>query len=109
MTIQDQIRLHKEISKKIEELEEQKKLLGASIMKQMMGKSLQIDRFLVRRCSRISISTTLDEARTFNATKMEEVVDKDKIKTIYKSGRPLPGVKEIEYIQISTLEEIPTF
>lgn len=107
MKLEEQIQLHKEISKKIEELEEQKKNLSLSIMQSMSGKSLQLGRYLVRRFSRLSISTTLDQARTVNAIKTEEVVDKEKIKALYKSGQPFPGVKEIEYIQISVSEEVP--
>jgi hypothetical protein len=101
MNLEEQIHKHKEISKKIEELEELKRALGQSIMHAMQGKSLQLGCYLVKRYSRLSISTTPDEARDFNAIKLEEVVDKDKIKALYKSGRPIPGVKEIEYIVIS--------
>ena len=106
MSLEDQIRLHKEISIKIEELEEQKKALGQAIMQAMTGKSLQIGGYLVKRYSRLCISTTPDQARLFHAVKFEEVVDKDKIKTLYKSGTSLPGVKEIDYIQISVQDRI---
>lgn len=45
MNLEEQIRLHKEISQKIEELEEQKKALGQTIMQAMSSKSLQVDRY----------------------------------------------------------------
>ncbi len=105
MHLKDQIRLHKEISQEIVKLEEQKKALSLSIMQTMTGKSLQLDGFLVKRFSRLSISTTIDQARPLDAIKLEEVVDKDKIKTLYKSGLSISGVKEVEYIQVSLLEE----
>lgn len=101
MSLEDHIRQHKEISLKIEELEEQKKALGQEILRRMEGKSLQVNGYLVKRCSRVSISSTIDQARLFQATKMEEVVDKDKLKALFKSGTVVPGIKVIEYIQIS--------
>jgi hypothetical protein len=101
MNLEEQIRQHKEISLKIEQLEEQKRSLGQSIMQAMQGKSLQLGPYLVRRFCRLSISTTIDQARSFNAVKLEEIVDKEKIKTLYRNGSAFPGVKEIEYIQIS--------
>ena len=101
MTLEEKIHLHKEISLKIEELEQQKKALGQEIMSAMTSKTLQIDNYFVRRCSRLSISMTIDQARSFNATRQEEVVDKEKVKVLYQSGTSVPGVKEIEYIQIT--------
>lgn len=99
-TLQNQIRLHKEISKKIDELETQKRQLGTAIMQQMQSKTLKIPGYFVRRCSRLSINTSLDEARSFDAVRLEETVDKEKIKVLYASGNPISGVSEIHYIQI---------
>lgn len=103
MDLANQIKQHKELSKQIEKLEEQKKALGLSIMQQMKTKTLQVPGYLVRHCSRLSFNLTLEEARSFNAIKHEEVVDKDKLKTIYHSGRSIQGVSEIHYIQILEL------
>lgn len=104
MSLEDQIRLHKELSRKIEELEEQKKALGMTILQQMQGrKSLQLAGFLVRRFDRLSIKLSIEEARSLNAVKVEEAVDKDKIKALYHNGHPIKGVSEIQYIQISTV------
>jgi hypothetical protein len=100
MFLEDQIKLHKELSKKIEEMEEQKRQLGAAIMQQMQNKTLQIPGFFVRHCSRLSIKLTLEEARAFNAVKLEETVDKDKIKVLYNKGNKIEGVTEIHYIQV---------
>jgi hypothetical protein len=101
MILEEQVRQHKEISLKIEELEAQKKILGESILQSMECKSIKLGSYLVRRCSRVSISSTIEEARQFEATKMEEVVDKDKLKDLYKQIGTIPGVKTIEYIQIT--------
>lgn len=100
MDLQHLIKQHKELSKKIEEMEEQKRALGAAIMQQMNNKTLQVPGYFVRLCNRLSIKLTIDEARYLNAVKMEEVVDKDKIKDLYNSGKPINGVSEIRYIQI---------
>jgi hypothetical protein len=105
MNLEEQVRLHKEISLKIDQLEEKKRSLSQSIMEAMEGKSLQLGRYLVRRYSRISISTTIDQARAFNAIKTEEVVDKEIIKALHKCGTPIPGIKEVEYIQIAIRDE----
>ncbi len=101
MELEEQIRLHKEISKKIEELEEQKRLLSQAIMQSMSEKTLQMGSYFVRRYSRLSITMTPDEARPYNAVKLEETVDKEKIKELFKQGNSIAGVKEIEYIQIT--------
>jgi hypothetical protein len=103
MNLEEQIKLHKELSRKIEELESQKKALGSKIMQQMQSKTLRLGEFFVRCCSRISIKLSIEEARSLNAIKLEETVDKDKIKTLYRNGQPIKGVSEIQYIQISNI------
>ena len=100
--LQDQVRLHKELSKKIEELESQKKDLGAAIMQQMTDKLMVLPGFVVRRCNRLTIKLTIDQARALSAIKLEETVDKEKIKALYHSGQSISGVSEIQYIQIAT-------
>lgn len=103
MNLHEQVKLHKELSKKIEELEEQKKALSLAIMQQMQDKVLLLDNFIVRRYNRLSIKTSIEEARAFNAVKLEETVDKDKIKALYNNGHPISGVSEIQYIQVSLM------
>lgn len=102
MNLEDQIRLYKDLSKKIEELEEQKKALSLTIMQAMPAKTLKIAGFVVRCCSRLNIKLTIEEARNFNAVKLEETVDRDKIKALCKDGQLIKGVSEIKYIQISS-------
>ena len=103
MNLEDLARQHKEISLKIEELEAQKKALGQTLLQAMNGKTLQLGPYIIKRCSRLSITSTIDQARPYQAIKVEEVVDKDKLKVLYQNGMPIPGVKHIEYIQISML------
>ena len=102
MNLQDQVKLHKEISKKIEELESQKKELGLAIMQQMTNKTVNLPGFVVKLCKRLSIKLTIEEARALSAVKMEEIVDRDKIKVLYNKGHSINGVSEIQYIQISS-------
>lgn len=61
--------------------------------------------FLVRRYNRLCIKLTIQQARTLNAIKLEETVDKDRIKDMYNKGQSIDGVSEIQYIQISALQE----
>lgn len=104
MNLEEQIKLHKELSLKIEELEQEKKILGNSIMQQMSGASLQVPGYLVKRFSRLSIKLSIDDARALNAVKMEEAVDKDKIKSLYHQGHPVQGVSETHFIQVQKLK-----
>lgn len=101
MNLQEQVKLHKELSKKIEELEGQKKTLGSAIMKQMTSKTMTFPGFVVRQFNRLSIKLTIEQARAFSAIKLEETVDKDKIKALYNNGQLIDGVSEIQYIQVS--------
>lgn len=82
MDLEDQVRLHKELSKKIEELESKRKDLGAAIMQQMSGKIMYVPGFVVRCYNRICIKLSIEEGRSLNAIKLEESVDKEKIKTL---------------------------
>lgn len=107
MNLQEQIKAHKEISRKIEQLELEKKALGIAIMQQMQGKSLKVADYLVKRFMRLSFKVSIEEARALNATKMEEIVDKDKLKVLYQHNPTIPGVSEVHYIQISMLDSQP--
>lgn len=78
-------------------------------MLQMKEKILKIGLFTVRRCSRLSIKLTLDEARALNAVKMEEMIDKEKIKSLCQNGQKIHGVTDIEYIQITKMKLISIY
>lgn len=109
MDLEEQIKLHKEISRQIASLEEKRKALGVSILQQMPGKVLNIGNFVVRHYNRLSISVSVEEARKYEAVKLEEVVDKAKLKALYNEGQPIEGISEINFIQISekpAMEEV---
>lgn len=99
--LEEQIKRHKEISQQIEQLEEQKRTLGLAIMEQMSCNSLQIPGYRVKLCKRISIKLSIEEARSLNAVKLEETIDKEKIKILFSNGQGIHGVSEIQYIQIT--------
>ena len=107
MNLEEQIKLHRELSNKIEEMEEQKRALSALIMQQMSTKTLQVPGFLVRCFQRLSIKLSIEEARSHQAVKLEEVVDKDKIKALYQKGHQIKGVSEIRYIHILERPNFP--
>ncbi|HSW71907.1 MAG TPA: hypothetical protein VLG44_00670 [Chlamydiales bacterium] len=101
MNLEEKIAAYKEIVKKIDELEEEKKELGKAIMQEMQGKTMQVANFMVRKYSRLLIKIPLEKARILGAVKMEEAVDKEKIKALYQLDKSIEGVSEIQYIQIS--------
>lgn len=109
MSLEEQIKNYKEISRAIEALEEQKKALGAAIFAKMAGNMCQTNEYVVRKVERLSYSVSIEDARMYQATKMEETVDKDKIKALYQSGHPIPGVKEIKYIQVTEKKPSPVY
>jgi hypothetical protein len=73
----------------------------------MPEKTLKTADYLVRCYQRLNIKTSLEEARLFDATKMMETVDKDKIKQLHELGEAVPGISEIHYIQVSNLKTNP--
>jgi hypothetical protein len=75
-------------------LGKKKKELADAILTLMPNEVLETTDFKVTRKQNLSIHTTLEEARKFNATKMVEQVDKEKIKQLYLSGIPVEGVEK---------------
>lgn len=107
MELEHKIAKYKELGQQIAELEKQKKTVVAEILhcipKEM--KSIQVAGNSVKRVRRLSIRTSLETAKLFEAVKMQEVVDKAKIKRLYEQGEAIPDVTEFEYIQVSSLKE----
>jgi hypothetical protein len=100
MDLEEQIKSFDEIGKKIEELEKEKKALGIAIMGQMQEKTVQVASYIVRRCSRLSIKLSIEDARSLDAIQLEESIDRKKIKALFRQGAQIPGVSETHYIQI---------
>jgi len=106
MEIEELVTAYKEIAFKIEELEKAKKVLSQSIMKEMTTKTVQVGNYMVRRYSRLSVRVSLENARVLDAIKIEETVDKDRIKEIYQQGQPIEGVSEIQYVTVSKMRDL---
>lgn len=104
MTLEEKVNAYKELRSKIEELENQKKLLVAEILQLIPKetKSMQVSGSTVRRYSRLSIKISIENAKILDAVKMQEVVDREKIKKLFDRGEHLPDVEEIHYIQVSS-------
>jgi len=105
MEIEEKIAKYKELGKQISELEEQKKILVSEILRCIPKetKSIQVAGHSVKRICRLSIRTSLETAKLFKAVKIQEIVDKEKIKRLYEEGQNIPDVSEFEYIQVSCL------
>lgn len=102
MELLKKVQAYKEVQRKIEELEEQKKLLVSEIL-DLMPKdepSVQLDAYRVKRTTRLSIRISLQDAEAFGAVKMEKMVDRKMIKELFQEGKTLPDVSEITYIQV---------
>ena len=104
MSLENEIREYHSLSLQIKELESKKKELGNLILQQMIEKKIAVSEFIVRRYDRISIRTTLSVARTWQATKTEEIVDKKKILDLVSQGKNIPGVAGYSYVTVSTAE-----
>ena len=101
MDLEEAVKTHKQLSEQIDALEKQRKDLGQMIMQQMGDKIIHVSHYIVRHCSRLSIKLSLEDARLLDMVKTQEVVDKERIKSLYEEGHHVPGVSETHYIQIS--------
>ncbi len=64
---------------------------------------IKLQNLQVKRYSRLTIKTTIETAKSFGATKIEEIVDKDEIKKLVTQGIFIDGVTESTYIIVSKL------
>ena len=105
MELEEKIAKYKELGKQISELENEKKALVSEILQCIPRetKSIQVAGNSVKRVRRLLIKTSLEAAKLFHAVKIQEVVDKEKIKQLFEQGQEIPDVKEYEYIQVTSL------
>lgn len=104
MILQNKVDRYIELRTQIEELERQKKELSAEIL-ELIPKdtaNIHLPNCRVKRASLLSIRISLENAKQFGAIRMKEVVDRDKIKELYKAGQNLPDVSEVHYVQVYT-------
>ena len=107
ISFEERIKAYDALKRKIDALEEERKDLMRAILQQMPEKKIEVAGYIVRRCTHFSIKLSLAEARAIDAIKIEEVIDKKKIKALYQLGKLVEGVSETEYLRLSkeTLEE----
>ena len=104
LSLEEQVRAHKELSLQISALEEKRKELGLLIMQQMPEKKVSLGDYVVRRHDRFTFKTPIEEARKLGATK--EVLDKEALKKLYESGQEISGVSHFSYISVQKSESI---
>lgn len=106
--LENEVLAYKELSKQIDLLTEKRKMLGNEILQKLSrdSKTFQIAGYRVQRCSRFSIKTSIEDAKVYGATKMQEVLDKDEIKRLYEMGEPIPDVQKFEMIAISNAKAL---
>jgi hypothetical protein len=104
-SLEEQIHAYKELTRQIADLEERKKELSLAILEQMSEKTLSVKGYVVRRYDRLSFQVSLEQARELNATKMEEVLDKDALKKLHQAGQSIPGISSSQFIQVSLQKE----
>lgn len=106
MSLEEKIVRYREIQEKIKLLEEEKKKVYQEILDSFPDcqKEIFSQTCRVRKFVRMTIKTTLEEARIFQATKTEEIVDKDKIKALIKTGMSIPNVDQVAYFLIQDLK-----
>ncbi len=62
--------------------------------------TVSIPGYRIKRASLLSIKTSLESAKQLGAVKMKEIVDKEKIKKLYREGHNPPDVSEVHFIQV---------
>lgn len=106
--LEEKVAEYLELKKAIEELEARKKTLASEILECMPKESRRVDlkESWVRKASIFSIKTSLMHARKLGAVKIEEVLDKERLKQLYRLGENPPGVSEIHYVQVYSNSKI---
>ena len=80
MDLAEKIATYKQLIQQIEMLEEEKRKISQEIISEMPDKKFETAEWKATRYERLSIRPALELARLLDATKMEEQVDKEKIK-----------------------------
>lgn len=101
MDLAQKIAAYKQLIVAIEALEKEKQRISQEILAEMPDKRFDTAEFRAIRYQRLSIRPTLELARMLDATKMEEQIDKEKIKQIFYSGVFIEGVEMRSYLTVT--------
>ncbi len=106
MSLEEKILKYKQIQEQVKRLEEEKQHVYKEILQSFSQDEKEVfsANYRVKRYFRMTIKTTVDEARNFQATRTEEIVDKEKIKELVHSGIFVPNVTESAYFFIYSLK-----
>jgi hypothetical protein len=86
MNLEEMAIEYKALGVQIETLEERRKELGQQILGVMTTKKMEVGKYRLSQYKRLFVSTSLEQARLFDATKKEERVDQEKVKALYRAG-----------------------
>jgi len=64
-----------------------------------------IGEYEVAKRTRVNIKTPVEVARELGCTKQEEVLDKPKLTTLYKSGVKVPEITESTYLSVRRIKQ----
>lgn len=101
MSLEEKVIAYRMLADQIAALEEQRKTLGQEIFQMMTVHAIHFSQLTAKKYHRINIKTSLEDARRYQATKLEEVVDKEKIKKLLALGTSIPDISEINYIVVT--------
>ena len=109
MSLETKIARYDELRQQIEDLENQKKALMSEILELLPQETptVSIPGYRIKRASLLTIKTSLESAKQLGAIKLTEVVDKEKIKKLYREGHNPPDVTEVHFIQVYTVPVAP--
>ena len=102
MEFDEKVKVCKELSLEIARLDEKRRALSKEIFAEMPKELNAVDSgdYRIRKCKRIVIKTTIDEAREFDAVSVQEVVNKDRLKRLHTMGHLVPNITQYDYIAI---------
>jgi hypothetical protein len=99
--LEELVREYLKLSKEINALEIRKSALNREISDRVSEKKTEVADGIVRRFERLSIRTPIEVARGLGATKTEEVLDKDMLKSLHESGSVIQGITLLSFVQVS--------
>jgi len=101
MDFEELCKAYLEITRKIDELTEQKDELKHRILAAMPTKTATTAQYKVTKVRQILVKTNLECARNLGYTVMREQVDKETIRKLYSEGVSIPDIEQIEYVKIT--------
>lgn len=101
MDLAEKIAVYRQLIEQIEMLDQQKQKISQEILAEMSDKKFETAEFKAIRYQRLSMRPSLELARQLDATKMEEQIDKEKIKQLFHAGIPIEGVEMRAYLVVS--------